>query len=554
MLKIVLSIAAFAAGATAFGLPSPYAKNTQLNSTPGISSRSTLIGDSQDPEKVWVLPPNAGEVQFKGFNATANIGLCAAVKRVTKRVDSLEAKMEQIDERIKAEEVELARLNRVVEEKRTALAKELENPYVKEISALEERRAILDVTIDQLIDKLSKSEDPEQIKVIRTQIADYRTEKRDLVVKLAELKANNNVAYQKYKVAKQELDAAKENLNTHNDYLLDLHDKYERLLSSVNERFKKYVKTEGGFAHIDYDSRWQQEIADLQANYSELRFSPIPTYNSRVIAEFIKDSDAESYFESMPSLLGYNVNGKGQLPYGTHFEKDDPERSKHSFPEVVTIDLRLNLIGACPMADKDFYKDLNYEVKRDRNGVPMFGISTVYEFDVAFKYDVQAEYNLWSFYEKIVRKGTRGGFFSSKSYVEVLEDSDDSSFFNFDFISETPVDPNEIARIRTEIKADLMNRVLTTIAQPKSTSTRDGVPKPSNPPAPGTVVIANGLNKICGVNIYCQVGGWIFRVAGSIWGSSKTETRIRQTWNKSAKENWSHTVMKPKQAIVTYRR
>lgn len=552
MLKIIATLA-LSISATSLALPTYYAKNTMLKSTPGISSRSTLLADSVDPHRVWVLPPNAGKVKYTGMTPNGNLDFCPTVKKVVKRVEKMQDRLAQLDKRIEDATDELDQLNKVVQEKRLELAKHVKNQHIAEIAELEDKIDDLQGVINDLTEKMTNSDNPEEIDVLKSRIKQYRKERKEARKLAAKLRNENRKSYRAYTRAKQELSAAEENLATHNDHLLKLYATYSEIEDGIFMSYKRYVKLEGVIASLDYDSGWDNELSKLRTEHPALSFSAIPTYNSRVVSHFINATDKESYFESLPMLLSYNVNGIPHLPYGERKEVADPDRGKHSFPEIVALDLRLNLLGGCPMANPEFYAGTGYEVERGKDGVPKFALTTVYEYDAAYHFDVEAKYNLWGFYQKIVTKGKKGGFFSSKSYVDVLEDKFNKDTFDFKIVNEGHVPAKEVKNIKTEIKAELMGRVLTAIAEPK-TKNSPKVPTPGTPPEPGAVVIANGLNKVCGLNIYCQVGSWVFRAAGAVFGDQKTQTKIEKRWNVMAEEKWSTTSMVPRQAVVTYKR
>lgn len=549
----LFSLVLLATSTTSLALPTYYSKHTNLKNTPGITSRSTLLGDTDDPNTVWVLPPNAGKVRYKGYAPSGNLRFCEGMKKVVKRIERLQDKLSEIDDMIEAEAGELKRLNEIVKQKRNELAKHVQNPHIKEITLLEGKSLRLTLQIEKLTEQLSKTENPKEIEILDKRIRDLQTEEAEVKRLIAKLSEENREAYLAYTIAKQELDAAKTNAKSHNDYLLDLMAQYSEIEDTAFRSYARYVKFEGAIVHVDYDSRWKNEVNRLSETYSNLNFREIPTYNSRVTTNFANATDKDSYFESLPMLLRYNINGQGYLPYGERKEKDDPNRGKYSFPENVGVDLTLNLVGACPIVDPDYFDDTDFEIERDKEGIPKFALSAVYEYDVAYQFEVDAKFNLWSFYEKIVTQGTRGGLFSSKSYVNVLEHNFSGDQFEFNLVNEGNFPPQAIKDIKSEIKAELMNRVLTTIAEPK-TKNQPKVPTPGTPPEIGAVVIAEGLNKVCGISIYCQVGSWVFKIAGSIWGNKETQTKMQKRWDVVAKERWNTTTMAPKQAIVTYKR
>ena len=251
----------------------------------------------------------------------------------------------------------------------------------------------------------------------------------------------------------------------------------------------------------------------------------------------LAQTDKESYLNSLPAILDYNISGHKFTPWG---ERNIGEAAT-GMPELIAGSLRLSLIGACPLAVEGFFKDKDVNVKESANGNPLLALSATYEYPTTFKYKVEASYNLYRFYEKIKKKGKRGGFFSSKAYASLIEDAVGGDTFEIkweeqddDFTQEQRL------KITAQLKEELTNRVLKIMAEPiMSSAPAMALDNPGVPPENGAVVLANGLNKSCGFNLYCKIGSWVLKGANAIWGSSSTEERFKQTWDRTATEIWS---------------
>jgi hypothetical protein len=214
-----------------------------------------------------------------------------------------------------------------------------------------------------------------------------------------------------------------------------------------------------------------------------------------------------------------------------------------ALPSVLSGNVRMSVVGACPIAIKNFFKDAGYEIKQDAEGLPAFAISATYEYPVSYNYKVTASYNLYKFYEQIKKQGTSGGFFSSRSYSEVVENKSDSDMFSIDWKVEDPqsaMNQEKRDQITKDLKAQLMDRVLRQIAQPGVVLSESAqFYNAGAPPETGAMVFAKGLRQTCGFNIYCQGASWILSGLQAIFGSSSSEQTYRQTWNRTATEKWS---------------
>jgi hypothetical protein len=250
-------------------------------------------------------------------------------------------------------------------------------------------------------------------------------------------------------------------------------------------------------------------------------------------------------------ILDYNINGMRYLPWA------ERNTEMTALPSVMTGSIRLSTIGACPIHMKDFFAGTGFEVSRDNTGSPSFAINATYEYPVSYKYKVTASYNLYKFYEQIKRQGSKGGFFSSRSYSEVIENKEDKDMFKIDWQIEDPassITQEQRDQISRDLKADLMNRVLVQIAQPGIDVAKSSqFISAGTPPQPGAVVFARGLRSTCGFNIYCQGASWILSGLAAIFGSSETEEKFRQTWNRTASEQWSSDVAKLRAAAIGFK-
>lgn len=552
MQKIIISFLA-AAATTSFALPSVYVKNSNLTKQVKESSVSTLVADTQDPNRVWVLPPNAGQAELQDIAPTTNASLCRGTKALLNGVSDLDEKRAELSLAMVDNEKESKKLSEIVQQRRDELASVEALPEVQDMKRLASAIEKITGEIEDLYEKAGEAETKEERDAIRQEIKELKAEKKEAKQELKELKKEHRKNYAKFNRAQRRLKAAQENLADVNAYLEQILKDIDDATASMLQLYKERAPLVGATASIDYNSGWTNEIKRLSSNYQGLNFSRIPTYNARVHADFIKVTDKETYYQMLPPIAGYNINGHGKLPYGERKKVDDPERHLTAFPEAVVADLYLNLVGACPALDKDFFEKVDFDFKRGGSGVPLYAISTTYEYDAASVFEVKARYNLWSFYEKVVKRSTRGGFFSRRSFIDIIETKFGNDSLSIEIRNDGHIPPEKVEQIRKDIKIELVSRVLNAIARPKFGQTIK-TPVHHLPEENGAVVLAKGLGKVCGVNIYCQVGGWILRAGDAIFGTTTAQTRFQKSWNHTATEHWKDTKLVPKQGITTYMR
>jgi hypothetical protein len=499
-------------------------------------TNSTLLRDNKEPNTVWVLPPTGGKIQFQNFFASGSVGLCPGLKSTIKASNTLDDRIAKIAEGIGTLETELADAEAELKKATTELGK-LEQGDMVGILSLEtqigDRRARNEAIIVELESCTNTCD---------LLLAEYKDNEAYIKEKQKEyntLVASNREKVSKYKIAKATKEAAQENFDSigvrYDKQLARVND----LMTTVSNSFSSKGKLEGGTALVNYESGWDENVSKLESRYPSLDFKAIPTRNARIHANIIGAADKVSYYESLPAVLDYTVNGHNYMPWG---ERPAEDVVSAGLPSSIAGNFRLSLLGACPMVQKDFFSDVQWNPEVNQNGLPLFGISSTYEYPVAFKFKVTASYNLYKFYEMVKKTGTKGGFFSSKSYSSVTEKKIDKDAFSIDWYVEDPdgiYNEGKRQEITEELKRQLMERVLVTMAQPIYNGASP-TPIPGGiPPTPGATVLADGLSKSCGFNIYCQAGSWILRGAAAIWGSSQSESKFQQEWDRTATETWA---------------
>lgn len=536
-----------------FALPSAYVKKSNISQVKPGSSESSLIADTEDPNKAWVLPPSAGKAELKSVEPTTNSLLCEGSKALLKGVSDLDKQRMVLSKEEVLSTAEAKRLNEIVMKRRDELAKLGDLPGIKPMMALTAQIRKIEKAIEDLYHKLEKVENQEEYDAILKRIDALEDEKKVSKERLWQLEDEYKESHEKLTKAQKRLDAAKENFKEANAYLHQILADISELSASALRIYKERATLIGATASVDYDSAWTKEVDRLRSTYSSLTFTKMPTYNARVHADFINLQNEETYYNMLPPLAAYNVNGKSGLAWGNREKQNSPDRGLTAFPEIVAADMYLNLVGACPAIDKEFFSEVTMNFKRSKDGVPVFAISTTYEYDVASAFEIKASYNLWKFSEKITRKTSRGGFFSRRSFVDVIESDLGKDSFDYEIINADDMPQEKQDAIVKQVKTELMSRVLNTIARPKMFSKIDA-PHHELPPASGAIVLANGLSKVCGINVYCQVGGWILRVGDAVFGSTEAQSRFQKRWNYTASEHWKSTKLVPKQGRTTYRR
>ncbi|NRA63362.1 MAG: hypothetical protein HRU19_02695 [Pseudobacteriovorax sp.] len=536
---IKLAATAILASVATTGISAPTAYSTKYDASDVKQvSNASFLRDSETEDLVWVLPPTAGNASLTGFAPSANLRFCEGLKSLTNASNSLAKRFENLQTRFDADLVRLDQAEKdLIAEREAKKAIANASTSAKDMIFLDEAIEVAEQERDDILADLDLC----VIDEVCTGLIEEYGLVRD---RLKGLKAERDQLARENRDIDRQLRAADRKILVAEDIFLDvgrateaMAERIVTLDSTIQTAYANRGKLEGGFASVLYDTGWDAAVEDLSLANPNYNFQKVRTENARIFANLIGTSDSVSYYESLPALLDYTIDGHKFLPEGETTIGD----AETSLPSVINGTMRLSLIGGCPVADRGFFDDLGFKMREDLNGDPVFSISATYMYPAAYKYRVEASYNLYKFYEIIKKTGTRGGFFSSKSYSKVSETRVDEDVFKIDWdIQDMQFTATEKAQIRTDLKTDLMNRVLVTMAEPVSANAPSlPLDPPGSVPEPGSLVLAKGLEKTCGFNFYCRAGSWILKGAQAIWGSSRSEQSFKTTWDRTATEIWS---------------
>jgi|GEM_PF-2115509 len=548
----VLGIASTFVFSQALAQPTAYPqKDRSLNVR--NTTTSTLLSDTQDSTLAWVLPPSAGTATPTDFRAgNANIGFCQemallqdASRDFVQEMADLQMRSEEFLPEIKLKQAEYYSL------KKEAESLYASNSDVQRIVDLEDKAESLEKRLDKLFDRADKCGDPDSKAClsIDKEIKDVRKEKSQLREELSELRDTTRDEYLRYKRASSKADVAMDDWKEANKSLKKIRDSFLEARTQFFSMYAQLGKLSGGFANITYDLNWDKNVAGLRTLNPNMRFEKIPTSNVRFNVGFPAGSSSrDSYLASLPSILGYTVNGKSFLPWG-----NKNSFSANALPDQSIMTLNLSLVGACPLVKPELF-----DLPKSATGVPVLGVAASYDFPSAYRMNVKAFYNLYKFYELIKKSTTKSGFFDSRSSTSITEKPLEKETFYINWSEEDPKNKtpaSERQKVESQLKADLMARALKLMATPVF----DGKAAPeAAPPVPerGAVVMAKGLDETCGwYSYYCTGGAWLLRGLDAAFGSSQQESSFKKEHNVTVEEQYStdSPTLRPGFAVFTNR-
>ena len=517
----------------AFSLPTLYPMNETLLSTIVNTTNSNLVADSVDQHVIYVMPPNSAYSFVNGLHSiTANIGFCQEMGNLQTYSRDISAKIASLtmlsEERFKIYEQKNAQLK----EARLQLAQYAVANDMNELVELDDKLSATERKISKVLEDSQSC--TQFCSDLRTEYKELRKIRSELKQKRGELADRFDSRIQKYTKHQRKVEALVEDLKASREAWQSLQDTLMENQSNFVKMYKIYGELEGALAHVKFTSNWDQNIASLRQQNAGFDFKKIETKNT-VITSNIAD------VKSLPrsgAILGYMIGGA----------YEEGKLSLPSYPEELSGNIRLSLIGACPVLHPDYF-DINLPNGSDQM---RYGLTVAYDYPSAFTTRVQMKYNMHKMYQKIVSSGSRGGFFRRRSWTSVEERTEFKDSFRVEWLEQDASN-----RLTDEEKADLEKDMRNSIFARLAAI---GLPAAANagqlvvptPGASGAIVLSNALKKQCPGNAYCIAGSVALDVLDSIFGSSSASASYRNIQDADMSEEWSRTLVSYKPWVTTY--
>lgn len=498
------------------------------------NTNSNLVGDHADPNLVWVMPPlSASAKTGKLHTIGANVGFCADMiqmqgssRRVQQRIEELVLKM--------ADRADLRQ--RLQDQASDAMAdaeKFAREKNMLALSEIDDRVDMIELRLSKLYEELESCEDCQPIK---NEIKDLQAEKRQKTAARLELASQHA---QDLKVYNQKRSRAIA-LQTKADNATKAYEDTETAMIDAKNRilaaYAQLAKLYGAQAPIRYESGWEANVAKLRADNPSWRFEMIHTRDAVISANML----TSSYLEYLTPIITFDVDGSAP---------QDGVLKRASYPPVLSSNIALNLVGACPALNPKAFG-----LEADQVGDMKYGLTISYQFPSLYQTKVKFTYNMYKLYTKVVSSGSKGGFFRSKSWSKVEE----RDYFRDSFTAHwTESDPtNQIPEekkleIESNVRIELLRR-MAAFANPAALNTYLMLNPPAVP-ARGGVVIADGLDKACSsVNPYCAGASILLRGLDAIFGSSSSSSSYLNEQNRELTEEWTRDSVRMTPWVTVY--
>lgn len=514
---------------TAWAVPTLYPDHFNA----GIRNRtaSGYLADTRDPRRFYVLPPGNAAMTIAGLHTvTANVGFCREIADLQKYnldtlalINSMKTRDNETQARLTRDRQKLAVLT-------AELGQYAAQAGLEQVAALDAQIRRLELRLDHLYDRYRTC--TLDCGALARDIQQSQTRRAELIDRRQALAAENFAAALDYDRRRSAALALENSVRQTETDWRQLRADLLELYTLFNRMFDAHAGREGGRVSVLYDSGWSRNVETLRRDNPGYSFERIPTRNAALMT-------ATGAGTPGGALLSFQVAG------GTG---RDGALLLPAYPEAVTGQAVLNLLGVCPLLHPEWFT-----VPAGGGLSAMsYGLTASYDYPSAMKYEVTATYNLYRMYQLIKTQGESGGFFSSHSWSE----QDEQLFFQDAFRVDWKI-PHDLPPLTAEqksaITADLRRQVMSRLAAYLVRNDPGALPAVAGAPgSTGAQVLADSLGKTCPQNLYCQGASVVLNVLQAVFGASSTSQTLRQTLDVRMVDQYTDETVVQQPMLTTY--
>ncbi len=527
-LQFIVATLALVSSAVTWAEPTLYPKNLNVLGRITNNTNSNLVADEEDAHTVWVLPPNTAEASAGPLTGkTAGMGFCREMSDIVKYNADLTADMAEVMKQRKEAQGELNKKLELADKLNQEAESFATSANLMALIELDNRIIDAEARLSEIYKALETC--TTDCRVISDEARELNSAKRDLLRDRRELARQHSADVRRYDRLKAQVAAAAGSYKNAKLAYKELEKELSDLKTQFTAIFDSYSKREGARTNLNYVSSWEVNITQLRADNPGINFSQMKTKNV-LLTPAVKNSQ----LQAGESIIRLEIPGV--------IENDIVRYA--DYPASLTATTVLSLYGACPIEHPDYFD-------MEKNSATTFGLVITYDYETVFDVKATAVYNMYKMYQKIVASSSDGGLFSSRTSTSVEE----KNVFQDSFVVEWDDRENTVSKEdRQQLSNDMHDSVmlrLATLALPNSPQTA-GILPALQPGQHGAIVLAEGLTKMCGFNIYCQGGAIALNVLDAIFGSSSSTTSYTNIQDIEVRDSYKHAKKITKSWATSY--
>lgn len=536
MKKLMTTLTTALIAGSAFATPTIYPTDVTLLSNIKNPTNSNLVADDADQHVIWVMPPNTAYSKVGNLHTiTSNIGFCQEMANIQSYSLSLTASLKTMQDKSTASQDKLEAIQLKLNNARQELAQYKTSNNLQEFTTIDDRLAIVEEQISGLTDKLNSCGD--HCSEVSVQLSELRSERSELVKQRRDLSKDRAAAVRMMDKKQAAVNAYEVEFSEAEQQFTKISEDILRTRNSLLGMYKEFAKMEGARAAVSFESDWDKNIQELENNNPNFVFKQIQTEKAHVSTSLM----AGNSLPGDSAVLAYEISGKS-VSGGIEFS---------AYPPSFSANLRLSLIGACPMLHKDLF---NIPVENGTDQMK-YGMIVSYEYPTSVEASLHIEYYMYKMYQKIVKSKTKGGFFSSSKKTSVTE----KNFFREEFIT-TWREQDSTYKYTDEEKADIEKEIRDDMFARMAANALPVIPNPGtliaeSAPANGAAVLGASLakNKACRANQWCTAATIGVNVLNAVFGGSSSAASYTNIQDIKQEVDWTRKQVVMKPWISSYR-
>ncbi|MGI0116195.1 hypothetical protein [Zooshikella sp. RANM57] len=457
----------------------------------------------------YVLPPVFGDVKVSGIAPNMNVGFCsnlkntqegtkaisASLQNYTKRLDEINLQIQQeVYERVVKLYTDLAPIEaskKIIEEEKAALSQRESLALEGVVTAKNDYLTCKKIAVEPLTECAEEYDAYKEGKAKYAEVSNLLNEKSREYFKTA----------REYETIMRQIEAEDKKVEKLTASQTAIVNKLNELEGYLLTAYKNYAGLEGMTASLAYYMPWMKLVDDYQQLNPGVNFVQMPIKNASFHVHTF-NAELGDIAARLPAALSVRAAGitSGVLekPSGDGTEPQrlkDPSNKKVMFGTSFSGQVRLSLVGACPLLD--IQGNVKPDVTEQLHAY--MAPNAFLEYEVKVRRGYTANYNLYRMYEKIVKSKSKRGLFKSKKKTKITENKDGNEGFAITFdgdSGEFSYSDEEQNKITQDVLNTLLNRVLQQVSS--FSGIGKSVPQLEAAPLTGTGKLAAALEASCG--------------------------------------------------------
>ncbi len=283
-----------------------------------------------------------------------------------------------------------------------------------------------------------------------------------------------------------------------------------------------YDQGEGAVAQVIFENTHQNVVEEYRELNEGTEFSFIRMPVSTALVFNVRPPQEDSLVEFKNAVRSFGIPGiKDGLS-----ELLNTGVESTPFGTTLGGNMILSTVTGCALFDKNYDKPQEEMLERLTG---YMSANAYYKYQVQTNRNYTVKYNLAEIYKKVVKRTSKGGFFKTKSILDISEESKSDNSISITFNSNHTSNQFEnVDAMVSSLRAEIIAQAISNLARVEGKDTQVNL-NVGNPPKSGAEAASAGL-KMC-PHLYCQVGAVVLDIGHAIFGSKEQQASFLKQVN-----------------------